>query len=138
MSTEDVTVAISAIDAMTAHGEAAAAATQQLGELVASLANGDCSVSIAELPTHAGILDAEPADELHVTAWLEDGAELTSFLIEVEIDGHAHPIKAAFVHVDERPFLASDSPAALRALAAHCAEAADRLEARHTPGEPPL
>lgn len=57
--------------------------------------------------------------------WLD--GELSAYVIE--LGSH----KAGFVHLADRPLLASDTPAALRRIATVCAELADRLEARHVP-----
>lgn len=92
------------------------------------LADIDVDAPVDYWPAEPGESTPDPS----LVPWLEDGAELTSFLIGVEIDGRE--IRGAFVHVDNLPFLGSDSPTALRALATHCAELADRLEAIVYPG----
>lgn len=101
----------------------------RLAEIGGNLAEPDVDAPVDYWPAEPGESTPDPS----LVPWLEDGVALTSVLVDVEIDGQRE-VRGAFVRADGLPFLGSESPTALRALATHCADLADRLEAIVYPG----
>lgn len=64
-------------------------------------------------------------------AWLESASQVDAGLPAADINGQPVPIRVGYLYIEGRPVVASDNPEALRKLALHAEQLAERLDAQH-------